>query len=256
MGHTLSAGFAIYRRNLKKLARTPVLIFFSLFQPLLFLILFGQTFKRVSQLPGFPYDNYLAFFAPSVVMLTALNSAFQSGMSLVEDLESGFLDKMLTAPIRRSAVTLGKMLYDATRMAIQSAIVIGLSYLMGFRMETALPGIVLTVGIAVSFGIAWSGLSNIIALATRNGEATMIAGIVITFPVLFLSTAMMPAILLPEWLDVVAKWNPATYVIDAIRALANTGLEVREIGEAAAIVAILGVLTFGGFLRLFRKVAL
>lgn len=235
--------------------RTPFLIFFSLFQPLLFLLLFGQTFKRLAQFPGFPYPTYLAFFAPSVIMLTALNSSFQSGLSTVEDLESGFLDKMLTAPIRKSAVILGKILYDGTRMIVQTVIILVLSYWMGFRMETGIPGILLTLVIASAFGLAWSGLSNIVALGTRNSETTMIAGIMITFPVLFLSNSMMPPILLPDWLKTVSKWNPASYVIDAIRALANDGYAWGEIGEAAAIVAVLGLVTFAGFLRLFRRVA-
>ncbi|MGH2813400.1 MAG: ABC transporter permease [Actinomycetota bacterium] len=255
MTSTLTAAGVIYVRNLKRLVRIPILVFFSLFQPLLFLLLFGQIFKRIADLPGFPADSYLAFFAPSVVMLTALNSAFQSGMGTVEDLESGFLDKMLTAPIRRSAVLLGKALSDGTRMTIQAGIVIVVAYLMGFRMETGILGILLSLVVAATFGIAWSGISNIVALRTRNSEVTMILGILVTFPVLFMSTAMMPQFLLPEWLDTVSRWNPASYVIEAIRALANSGFEWREIGEAFGIVAILAMLTFTGAVRLFRRVA-
>jgi len=255
MTNTLTAALAIYGRNMKRLLRVPILVFFSLFQPLLFLLLFGQIFKRIADLPGFPTDSYLAFFAPSVVMLTALNSAFQSGMGTVEDLESGFLDKMLTAPIRKRAVLIGKALSDATRMCIQALIVIGVSYLLGFRMKTGVGGIALSLVIAASFGVAWSGISNIVALRTRNSEVTMILGILVTFPVLFMSTAMMPQFLLPDWLETVARWNPASYVIEAIRSLSNTGYDWRDIGEAMGIVAILAALTFSGATRLFRKVA-
>lgn len=255
MTPTISAVAAIYGRNMKRLLRVPVLVFFSLFQPLMFLLLFGQIFKRIADLPGFPTNSYLAFFAPSVIMLTALNSAFQSGMGTVDDLESGVLDKMLTAPIKRRAVVIARALSDGTRMTIQGLIVIGVSYLMGFRMETGVGGILLSLLIAAAFGIAWSGISNIVALRTRNSEVTMILGILVTFPVLFMSTAMMPTFLLPDWLEGVARWNPASYVIDAIRALANTGYEWREIGEAFGIVAILAVITFSGSLRLFRRVA-
>jgi ABC-2 type transport system permease protein len=255
MTNTLIAALVIYRRNMKKLARTPTLIFFSLFQPLMFLVLLGETFKRIADLPDFPFESYQAFFVPSVVMLTALNSAFQSGMGTVDDLESGFLDKLLTAPIRRAAILLGKALADGTRMTIQALIVIAVAYLMGFRMFTGISGIVLTLGIAAAFGIAWSGFSNIMALATRNSEVTMIAGILITFPVLFLSNAMMPEFLLPDWLESLSKWNPASYVIEAIRALANSGYDWQAIGYSFGIVAILAVFTFSGAIRLFRRVA-
>lgn len=255
MVNTFATVRAIYVRNLKKLVRTPIIIFFSLFQPLMFLLLFSQIFKRISEFPGFPTGTYLAFFAPSVVMLTALNSSFQSGMGMVDDLESGFLDKMLTAPVHRSAILLGKILSDATRMMIQALMVIAISYLMGFRMATGVGGILLTLVIAASFGIAWAGLSNIVALATRNSEVTMMSGILLTFPILFMSTSMMPPALLPQWLETVARWNPASYVIDAIRALANTGFLWREVGESFAIVAVVALFTFSGAIRLFRRVA-
>jgi ABC-2 type transport system permease protein len=252
---TVQAALTIYVRYLKKLTRVPLLLFFSLFQPLVFLLLLGQTFKRVASLPGFPYHTYLAFFAPSVVMLTALNSSFQSGMGTVDDLETGFMDKMLTAPIRRSAVFFAKVLSDGTRIMLQGLVVLGVSYLMGFRMHTGLPGVILAVALAASFGVAWAGLSNIVALATRNSEITMMLGILITFPVLFISNAMMPPLLLPSWLKHVSKYNPASYVIDALRGLANTGYDWAVIGKAAGIIALLAIVTFSGAIRFFRKVA-
>ncbi|MGH2704961.1 MAG: ABC transporter permease [Actinomycetota bacterium] len=252
---TLSAARTIYVRNLKKMARTPIVIFFSLFQPLLFLLLLGQSFKRLADLPGFPYASYLAFFAPSVIMLTALNSSLQSGMGTVDDIESGFLDKLLTAPIRRSAVLLGKIMSDGTRILLQGAMVIGVSYALGFRVETGLSGIVLMVAIAAGFGVAWAGLSNIVALRSRNSEATMMFGIILSFPILFLSNAMMPEQLLPDWLKTVSDYNPASYMITALRALANSGFDWSVLGQAAVIIAAVGLLTFAGAVRLFRKVA-
>ncbi|MCJ7795918.1 MAG: ABC transporter permease, partial [Thermoleophilia bacterium] len=94
----------IWGRNMRKLTRVPMLLFFSLFQPLLFLVLFSQVFSSMAKLPGFGYDNYLQFLVPTIVGLTALNSAFQSGMGMVTDMDSGMLDKFLIAPIRRSSI--------------------------------------------------------------------------------------------------------------------------------------------------------
>lgn len=254
MRTTLAAAGAIYVRNLKKLTRIPIVLFFSLFQPLLFLFLMGQTFQNVIRLPGFPYDNYLAWFAPSVVMMTVLNSSFQSGMGTVEDLESGFLDKMLTAPLPRAALLMGKVASDATRMMMQVIIIIGVSYLLGFRMTTGPVGTLLTLVVAAGFGVAWAGLSNMVALATRNSEATMMFGIMFTFPVLFMSNAMMPEFFLPEWLQTVARYNPATHVIDAVRALANTGYDWGLVGKAAGIMVLVALVTFSGAMRFFRRV--
>ncbi len=124
---TLREIHILWGRNMRKLTRVPMLLFFSLFQPLIFLILFSQVFSSMSKLPSFGYDNYLQFLVPTIVGLTALNSAFQSGMGMVNDIDSGLLDKFLIAPIRRSSILLGKIVADATRMTLQAILIIVLS---------------------------------------------------------------------------------------------------------------------------------
>jgi ABC-2 type transport system permease protein len=229
------------------------LLFFALAQPLIFLLLFSQVFSNLDRLPGFGYDSYLQFLVPSIVALTALNSAFQSGIGMVSDIEDGMLDKFLIAPIRRSSILLGKVFADATRAAAQATVIVLVALAMGARIATGVAGVAAMVVLAALFGIAWAGLSNIIALRTRNGELTMIVGILITFPVLFLSTAFMPSILLPDWLDTVATFNPITYIVEALRALVNTGWDWGAIGEAMAVTGGLAVVTFTGATLAFRK---
>jgi ABC-2 type transport system permease protein len=244
----------IWGRNMRKLVRVPMLLFFSLFQPLLFLVLFSQVFSSMAKLPGFGYDNYLQFLVPTIVGLTALNSAFQSGMGMVTDMDAGLLDKFLIAPIRRSSILLGKIAADATRMAIQSSLIIVVSFIMGARFKTGLLGILAMILIAVLFGIAWAGISNVVALRTRNAELTMLIGILITFPILFLSTGFMPSALLPSWLDTVATFNPITYLVAALRALVNEGWDWTAIWQCLAVTVGLAVVTLTAATRAFRKV--
>lgn len=251
MLRTFDESRVLWRRNLIKLVRIPLLLFFSLFQPLLFLVLFSQVFNSLGQLlPA--YDNYLQFLLPSIVALTALNSAFQSGMGMVTDMEDGLLDKFLIAPIRRSSILFGKVLSDATRIMLQALIVVSLGVLMGVSIETGVLGVGMMLLIAAAFGVAWAGLSNVVALRTGNGELTMIIGILITFPVLFLSTSFMPAALLPDWLDTVARFNPITYVVEALRGLVNEGWVWGDIAQAFAITAVLALITFTAAFRAFR----
>ena len=254
MTRTVAESGVLWGRNLRKLLRVPVLVFFSLFQPLLFLVLFSQVFSRLADLPTFPTNNYLQFLVPTVVALTALNSAFQSGMGMVTDMEDGMLDKFLIAPIRRSSILFGKVAADATRMAVQALIVVLVAMAMGARIKTGVLGTLMMIVLAVLFGVAWSGLSNVVALRTRNSEVTMIVGIVITFPILFLSNGFMPQELLPEWLDAVATFNPITYLVDALRSLVNVGWEWGNIAQALAVTAGLAAVTFTAATRSFRKV--
>lgn len=243
----------IARRNLRKSVRVPMLLFMSLFQPLLFLILFSQIFSSLADVPGFPYDTYLQFLVPAIIAMTALSSAFQSGLGTVADVEDGMLDKFLIAPIHRVSIMSGRILADGTRIIAQAAVVILAAFLMGARYETGFLGILMMIALASLFGMAWAGLSNIVALRTQNAELTMVIGIVLLFPILFLSTGFMPSALLPDWLDTVARFNPLTYLIEAERALVNEGWEWNLILRSIGVTVVLGAVTLTGATRAFRK---
>jgi ABC-2 type transport system permease protein len=246
----------LFQRNLRKLVRVPMMLFFSLFQPLLWLLLFTQIFQRLGEFPQFQregFDSYLMFFAPSVLTMTVLTSAFQSGMGMVTDLEVGMLDKFLISPIRRSSVLLGKVMADGFRMLLQGGMVLVIALLMGARIETGVPGAIIMLVVAAMFGVVWAGLSNIVALRTRHAEMTMMIGILLTFPLLFLSSAMMPEGLLPDWLEVVGRFNPVTYVIDATREFMNFGYDWGQLGITIGVIAGVGALTLTGATRAFRR---
>jgi len=243
----------LLRRNLLKTRRVPMLLFFALFQPLLFLFLFSQIFSSLGDLPGFPYESYLQFLVPSIIALTALNSAFQSGMGTVTDMDDGMLDKFLIAPIHRLSIMTGRILSDGARIILQATLILAVAWLMGTRYATGVAGMLVMLVLAALFGMAWAGLSNIIALRSGNAELTMMIGILITFPVLFLSTAFMPEALLPDWLGTVAKFNPITYIVEAERALVNEGWDWTAIGQSLAVTLVLGAITLTGATRAFRK---
>jgi ABC-2 type transport system permease protein len=253
---SLRESTTIFGRNLKKLVRIPMMLFFSLFQPMLWLVLFTQIFKKLGQFPQFRaqgFSSYLMFFAPSVLTMTVLTSAFQSGMGMVADLEQGMLDKFLISPIHRSSVLIGKVMADATRMVLQGALVLMVAMIMGARIKTGAVGALVMLLVAACFGIVWAGLSNIVALRTKNSEMTMMIGILLTFPLLFLSTAMMPSGLLPHWLETVGKLNPVTYVINTTRGFMNFGYQWTELGKAMGVIALVGIFTLTGATRAFRK---
>ncbi len=256
MLRSIAESTILFERNLKKLIRVPLMLFFSLFQPLLWLLLFTQIFKRLGEFPQFQsqgFDSYLMFFAPSVLTMTVLTSAFQSGMGMVTDLEVGMLDKFLISPIRRSSVLLGKVMADGFRMLLQGAVVLVIALIMGARIETGVAGALIMLVVAALFGIVWAALSNIVALKTRHAEMTMMVGILLTFPLLFLSTAMMPEGLLPGWLETVGRLNPVTYVIDTTREFMNFGYDWSQLGITLGVIAGVGLFTLTGATRAFRK---
>src|SRR5881409_1210022 len=109
------------------------------------------------------------------------------------------MDKMRVAPIHRASILLGKVMSDGVRILLQTIVIIVLGVALGVTFATGILGVLAILVLAVSFGIAWSGISTLIALATRNSESTLMISILTTFPLVFLSTAVMPQGLLPDF---------------------------------------------------------
>jgi ABC-2 type transport system permease protein len=246
----------LFVRALKKLFRNPILLMFSLFQPIIFLVLFTQLFHSFNLLPGFPAGvSYLQFAAAGILLQNAFSSSLQSGTSIVLDLNSGFLQKMLVTQVSRPAILLGRLTTDAFRVTVQSVIILGLAYALGFRIASGILGLLLILFLIAFFGLAWSGISLALGLKTKSSETVFGIGAFLTFPLLFMSTALVPVSFMPSWMQVVSSVNPITYAVDAVRDLSIPGYFSWSV-ELSAITFIAGIaiVTMGITLYLFRKV--
>jgi ABC-2 type transport system permease protein len=248
----------LFIRYIKKLVRNPILLFFSLFQPIIFLLLFTQLFSRFSSIPGFVAatgtDSYGQFATAGILLQNAFGSALQSGTSIVLDIDSGFLQKMLVTPVSRYAILLGRLTSDAFRVVIQSIIILALAYGLGYTATTGISGILLILLTIAFFGLAWAGISLAIGMKTRSSETVFAIGGFITFPLLFLSTALMPTSFLPTWISDVSMFNPISYTVNAIRVLMITGYDWGTILAAYGVIGLIAVVTLGATLYQFRKV--
>ena len=246
----------IFVRYLKKLVRNPILLFFSLAQPIIFLLLFTQLLTRLSNFPGIlpPGVSYLEFATAGILLQNAFGSALQSGNSIVADIDSGFLQKMLVTPVRRPAILLGRLTSDAFRVAVQSAIILALAYALGAYVTTGIVGILLILFTIGFFGLAWSGISLAIGMKTRSSETVFAIGGFLTFPLLFLSSALFPTSFLPTWVQDVSNFNPISYAVNAIRAFMINGYDWGTILPAWGVIALVALVTLSATLYQFRKV--
>ncbi len=167
-------------------------------------------------------------------MQNAFGSALQSGNSIVADIDSGYLQKMLVTPVSRPAILLGRLASDAFRVVVQTAIILGLGYALGvaenkpFYVTTGVVGILLIFFTLAFFGLAWSGISLALGMKTRSSETVFAIGGVITFPLLFLSPALFPLSFLPAWVQTVSMFNPVSYCVTATRALDDQRLPMEH----------------------------
>jgi ABC-2 type transport system permease protein len=248
----------LFMRYMKKLIRNPILLFFSLFQPIIFLLLFTQLFTRFSDIPGFVAatgtSNYGLFATAGILLQNAFSSALQSGTSIVQDIDAGYLQKMLVTPVSRYAILLGRLTSDAFRVVIQSIIILALGYTLGYTVTTGFPGILLMLATIAFFGLAWSGISLAIGMKTKSSETVFAIGGFITFPLLFLSTALTPETFLPTWIKDVSMFNPISYTVNAVRVLMISGYDWGTILLAYGVIGLIAVITLGATVYQFRKV--
>jgi ABC-2 type transport system permease protein len=214
--------YVIAELEVRKLKHDPTELVTRAVQPALWLLIFGEVFTRLRAIPtgGVPY---LDFMAPGILAQSVLFVAIFYGISLIWERDLGTIHKLFVSPTPRAALVLGKALSAGVRSLSQVVIVYTLAVLLGVRMNWH-PLALLGVLLAVLIGAAcFATLSLIIAAIVKTRERFMGIGQVLTMPLFFASNAIYPLAIMPQWLHVVARVNPVSYEVDALRALMIAG---------------------------------
>lgn len=251
-----------FRRWLLKTSRNPYVLFTSLVQPVIFFVLMAEVFGAVADgsiARAIGEDvHYVTFLTPAIMVQSALAAAAVSGIGLVDDMETGMFDKTLISPMHRGAMFAGKLLSELVRIVAQTLIILALGFVMlwlktgdspGEFLPTGVAGVLGIVAFVVLFGCVFMAYSNVVALVTRDREATIMIANLLTFPLLFVSSAFLPLDVLPGWIQTAALANPVTYGVDGIRALV-LGEDVLSVFEVTAFSGIWNTLVPAGVILL------
>jgi ABC transporter DrrB family efflux protein len=242
---------AIARRNLRRLGRAPNLLLLSLATGVLFVLLFRYVFGGAIRTPGISYVDYLM---PGAFVLTVTASAVTTtGVGFAEDLASGAIDRFRSLPIARSAVLAGRMLSDAARLVLLIVMMTAVGFAVGFRIHTRIVPALAALGLTIAFGMAFSWAMLYLALALRTAEATQAAGQTLMFALAFISSAFVPLAAMPGWLQAIARLNPVTYAVDALRALLAGGPAARPVLLTLAWIAALVIVFAPLAVRRYRR---
>ena len=208
--------------EIRKLKHDPTELVTRAVQPALWLLIFGEVFTRIRAIPtgGVPY---LDFMAPGILAQSVLFVAIFYGIAVIWERDLGTVHKLLVSPTPRAALVLGKAISAGVRSLSQIAIVYTLAVLLGVRVNWS-PLALLGVIAAVMVGAGcFATLSLIIAALVKTRERFMGIGQVLTMPLFFASNAIYPLAIMPPWLHVIARVNPLSYEVDALRALMIVG---------------------------------
>lgn len=245
---------SLVERYFTKLFRNPILLGTNLVTPLLFLLLFSQLLTKFGQFLPASSGGYLTYLAPGVIVLNAMIGAPQGGVSMVNDLNSGFLSKLLLTQANRSAILLGRLVTDMFIAAIQSIITILLAIALGVNFSTGVLGILLILLTVAFFEFALSGIFLAVGMKTRKTETISAVSGVIFFPLIFISSAMFPVAFLPSWAQTISNYNPVSYATVVTRHLISGGLTAGTLASAYALIGVFAFVTFALTLYQFRKV--
>jgi len=222
--------------ELRKLLRDPTELASRAVQPILWLTVFGQVMGNVRGIHGGP-ESYLVFLTPGILAQSVLFSAIFYGIAVIWERDLGVVHKQLVSPAYRSALVLGKAFAAGFRGLVQAGVIYALAAVMHLPLAYAPLSVAAVLGIVVLGSALFSTFSLIIACIVKTRERFMGIGQVLTMPLFFASSAIYPLDLMPQWLRVVARFNPLTYLVDALRALMVPGSSVAGLGGDVLVMA-------------------
>lgn len=206
----------------RKLRHDPTELFTRAVQPALWLLIFGEVFSHIRAIPT-GNKPYLDFMAPGILAQSVLFIAIFAGIAIIWERDLGVVHKFLASPTPRTALVLGKALSSGVRGLAQAVIIYLLAVILGVQVNLnplALVGVVLIIVLGAA---CFSTFSLIIACLVKSRERFMGIGQVLTMPLFFASNAIYPVSIMPGWLQVIARANPLSYMVDALRNLMLVG---------------------------------
>jgi ABC-2 type transport system permease protein len=217
MSTAVSQTWYMTQRQLVVFARQPAFAIITLIQPVIWLFLFGNLFKKVVELGGFGTTSYLDYLVPGVVVMSALSSNMWAGMGTLEEIQRGTLNRFLTTPVSRAALMNGNVVNNGLVTALQSAIIVLLGLLGGADYPGGIGGIVILVVASVLLGTVFGALSNALGMLVQQRESIIGINTFLLLPLTFLSSAFMAPSQMPSWMRHIADFNPLNWAMVAGR---------------------------------------
>jgi ABC-2 type transport system permease protein len=239
IGDFLRDTLALADVELRKVARDPTALLTRAIQPALWLLVFGQVLAKLRVIPTGRLD-YLSFMSPGILAQSVLLIASSYGISVLSERDLGILQKLLISPAPRAALVLGKALSASVRGLAQGVIIYSLALILRIRLDFSIQHVVGVIGFIILGSALFSTFSLAVACLVKTRERFVGIGQALTLPLFFASNAIYPITYMPGWIRAVAKANPLSYQVDALRSLMVQGGEsIFGVGVDAAVLLLI-----------------
>jgi ABC-2 type transport system permease protein len=245
LGANLRVIAALGARSVRQTFRRPQLVAPILIFPTLLLAIQTGGAGRAVDLPGFPeVDGFLDFMLAGSIIQATLLAGNSGGIALAVDIEMGFTDRLLAAPISRFAIVLGRLAGTAALGALAAVWFIAIGTIFGATIHEGVLGVLLMVAFGALSAVAFGGIGAAVAL--RTGKASVVQGLFpLVFVILFLSSAFFPANLILEPAGSVAEYNPLSFIVEGIRDPVISTLSGEAFWKAVGAIAVVGGISIG-----------
>jgi ABC-2 type transport system permease protein len=240
----------IYRRSVILTLRQPVWVMMGVFQPILYLLLFGPLLEGATTATG-TTGSAFNWFVPGLLIMTGFFAAAFAGFGLVAELRYGVVERMRVTPMSRFAMLAGRALRDVTILMAQSILLIVVAIPLGLELVPG--GAALTLVIVALVGLSFALLSYTLALVFKSEDALAPVVQFLALPLLLLSGIFLPMTLAPDWLQTLSSINPLTHAVDAARALFNGLWEDPQVVVGAVVMGTLTLVTLLVASRTFSR---
>lgn len=235
---------ALSRRALNEILRVPGAAIPGIMAPTIFFLGLTAVFGNLTRLEGFPTDSFQSWILPVSLMQAAGFTGAATGVNLARDIELGWFDRLLTAPVSRATLLAGLVASASLRCLLPSVtlLVIGISLGVDFPGVDGLAvAILLVMGMAIVAACWGTGIA--LKFKTQSAAPLMQAGMLL---LILTTTAYAPQEVLTGWLATVAEINPVTQVLEGIRQGFIGGVSWTETWPALVTIAGLAAL-FGAY---------
>jgi ABC-2 type transport system permease protein len=240
----------LYADSMRHSFKNPILIFLSLFQPLMFMLLYMPLLGGLGAVPGIT-GGTVNLFIPGLLVMQAIFEGGFVGFALIDDIRSGLINRYLVTPVSRSAILLGKILRDVTIILMQCVLITLVAIPFGLSLNVV--GFLLSLVLYALMGIIMSSISYGFALIYKAEDSLAPTMNTLTLPISLLAGIFLPLALAPVWLQYLGKINPFSYGVDATRELFMGNFLNVNILVGFVVLAVLAVAVFYWALHLLNK---
>ncbi|HEX2086607.1 MAG TPA: ABC transporter permease [Solirubrobacteraceae bacterium] len=241
-----SATLALARRALRNAFRRPQFLAPLIIFPSLFLAVNVGGLEQATRLPGFEQgsDGMLDFQLAAAITQSILLGGVGAGIAVGLEIQLGFFDRLVAAPIPRLAIVLGRMGATAILSMLQVVWFLAIGLIFGAQIDSGVPGALLIIAIGVVAGVGFGAFGQALALAAK--DPSIVQGIFpLVFVILFVSSAFFPIGLLDAPASWVAEYNPLSYIAEGMRNPIVESIHAATVLEGLAAAAGVTALAVG-----------